>query len=146
MVLPPNQADELNTLLLFPQMAISRETGALGERIAAEFLEKKGFRLIGRNYRKPWGEIDIIARRGTCTHFVEVKTVSREIGENGVTREPAYDPEEQAHASKLTKLSRVVETYVASEKVSGDYQIDVVAVVLDPKRRIARCVLYEQVL
>jgi putative endonuclease len=43
-------------------------TGALGEEIAATFLARKGFRIIEKNYRKPWGEIDIIAEKGgSCT-------------------------------------------------------------------------------
>lgn len=123
----------------------TKEVGSLGERIAADFLKSKGFSILECNYRKPWGEIDIIAKRGKCLRFVEVKTVSREIGDSGVTREPSYEPEELAHSFKLEKLSRVVETYMASQPVT-EYQIDVVTVVLDKFRRIARCRLYEQVL
>jgi len=39
---------------------------------------KQGFSVIGRNYNKPWGEIDIIAQKSDLLCFVEVKTVSRE--------------------------------------------------------------------
>lgn len=121
------------------------DIGALGEKLAGEFLEKRGFRLIEKNYRKPWGEIDIIASKGGVIRFVEVKTVSREMGVD-VSREPSHEPEEMAHSFKLEKLSRVVETYMSSKKLDMDYQIDVVTVVLDSRKRIARCRLYEQVL
>lgn len=121
------------------------DIGAFGEKIASEFLEKKGFRIIEKNYRKPWGEIDIVAKKGDVMRFVEVKTVSREMG-TGVSREPSYEPEEMVHAFKLDKLSRVVETYMSANKLEMDYQIDVVTVLLDSKRRVARCRLYEQVL
>lgn len=121
------------------------DIGALGEKLAGEFLEKRGFRVIEKNYRKPWGEIDIIASKGGVIRFVEVKTVSREIGVD-VSREPSHEPEEMAHSFKLEKLSRVVETYMSSKKLDMDYQIDVVTVVLDLRKRIARCRLYEQVL
>lgn len=50
-------------------------TGALGEEIAARFLERKGFRVAERNYRKPWGEIDIIAEKAGIVRFIEVKAV-----------------------------------------------------------------------
>lgn len=48
--------------------------GKKGEDIACRFLEKRGFRVIERNLRTPFGEIDIIAKKGTKLYFVEVKT------------------------------------------------------------------------
>mgnify|MGYP001302931334 CR=1 FL=1 len=46
----------------------------LGERLAAEHLERQGFRIVERNYRTRWGELDIIAFNGRVLAFVEVKT------------------------------------------------------------------------
>ncbi len=48
--------------------------GSEGEELAAKFLKKKGYRIVARNYKTPIGEIDIIAKDGTTTVFVEVKT------------------------------------------------------------------------
>jgi putative endonuclease len=48
--------------------------GALGERLAAEHLERRGFRIVERNYRTRWGELDIIAFDGHTLTFCEVKT------------------------------------------------------------------------
>ncbi len=48
--------------------------GKLGEDYTADFLVKKGCRIIARNYRKPCGEIDIIAGSGDKLLIVEVKT------------------------------------------------------------------------
>jgi|SRR3989344_2032763 len=53
--------------------------GKLGEDIACKFLVKRKFKIVERNYRKPWGELDIVAEKNHTLHFVEVKTVSREI-------------------------------------------------------------------
>lgn len=123
-----------------------RKLGDLGESIAARFLEGKGFRLIETNYWKPWGEIDIIAEKGACVRFIEVKTVSREKLPD-ISREKAgYRAEEQVHPLKLEKLSRTAELYMANKGDDRDFQIDVVAVYLDQKTRKARCFLYEQVL
>lgn len=63
-----------------------QEIGNTGELIAARFLMKHGFSVIERNYRKKWGEIDIILVKKGKTHFVEVKTVSYETTKE-VTRE-----------------------------------------------------------
>ena len=47
--------------------------GSWGEDLAAEFLKKKGWRIVGRNYSCRMGEIDIIARKGRYIVFAEVK-------------------------------------------------------------------------
>jgi putative endonuclease len=115
-----------------------KSVGRSGEDIAAQFLERKGFNILGRNYRKPWGEIDLIAERGGVVRFVEVKAVSRE--------SKGYYPEELVHPSKLEKVARTAATYMAENKDNREFQIDAVTVVMDEKTRTARCRLYEQVL
>lgn len=48
--------------------------GSKGERIAAWYLERQGFRVVARNYRIRQGEIDLVAENDTYLLFVEVKT------------------------------------------------------------------------
>ncbi len=126
--------------------ALRKEVGRIGEDIAAQFLERKGFRIIARNYRKPWGEIDIIAEKAGTVRFVEVKAVSRESLDD-VSREMSdYRPEEQVHPSKLEKICRTAELYMANTEDDREFQVDVVGVFLDLRSRKARCRLLEQVL
>src|SRR2546427_10569892 len=47
--------------------------GKEGERVAAQFLEARGYRILERNYRTRRGEIDLIAEDGRILVFVEVK-------------------------------------------------------------------------
>lgn len=55
----------------------TRQTlGQVGENIAAEHLTRRGFRLLERNYRTRWGELDIVAYDGRTLVFVEVKARS----------------------------------------------------------------------
>jgi putative endonuclease len=54
-----------------------RTTGLLGEELAAEHLQRRGFQLLARNVRTAAGEIDVIASNGGTIAFVEVKTTRR---------------------------------------------------------------------
>lgn len=54
-------------------MAGKRETGIEGEKMAAKALKKKGYKIIEKNYRSKFGEIDIVAEEKGCLVFVEVK-------------------------------------------------------------------------
>jgi len=51
-----------------------RRLGALGERLAAEHMARRGYRIVERNYRTRWGELDIVAFDGETLAFCEVKT------------------------------------------------------------------------
>jgi putative endonuclease len=55
--------------------------GALGERLAAEHLQRAGYRIVERNFRTRYGELDIVAAGERCLVFCEVKTRVR--GANG---------------------------------------------------------------
>lgn len=120
-------------------------TGALGEQIACTFLVRKGFKIIEINYRKPWGEIDVIAERGGVVRFVEVKACTGDA--EVLSRESSgYRPEENIHGAKLRKIVRTAMLYMESRRDNREYQIDAIAVVLDPITRRARCRHYEQIL
>ena len=102
--------------------------GVHGEELAARFLVKSGYELIYRNYRKPWGEIDIIAKdRDGKLIFVEVKTIVNNQLE-GLT------PEDNLTKSKLGRLYRACEMFSAkhpdlvSEKMG--WQLDLITLTL----------------
>lgn len=54
-------------------MSSPKEKGLKGEDMAIEILKKEGYKIIERNYRSPFGEIDIIASCGDTLTFIEVK-------------------------------------------------------------------------
>jgi|SRR3990167_1627383 len=125
--------------------SITSQTGSVGEDIAAIFVQRKGFSIIEKNYRKPWGEIDIVAERDGTVHFIEVKAVSRSIVDDG-SREMDYRPEEMVTISKLRKVARTAALYMESKRDAREYQIDVVGVLLDTEKKKAKCRFFEQVL
>ena len=123
-----------------------RHVGRLGEDVAAQFLERKGYKLLERNYLRSWGEIDIIAEKGGTVCFVEVKALSFDVLPDISRENNNYRPEEQVHPAKLHKVARTAEMYMNEKGDSREYRIDVVGVFLDEKRKKARCRLLEGVL
>ena len=55
-------------------MPTTKETGDYGERVAAAFVRRHGYRVLTRNYKTTRGEIDLVCRHGEILVFVEVKT------------------------------------------------------------------------
>ncbi len=115
----------------------------IGEEVAAEYLERLGYRILERNYLRPWGEIDIVATKNDIVHFVEVKAISRE-NRSDISREMSHQPEDLVDVRKLRKVARTAEMYMASKRDTREYQVDVVGVILDQQRRVAHCRLTEQ--
>jgi putative endonuclease len=56
-----------------------KEIGAWGEENASDWLAERGYQIIARNVRTPYGEIDIIAQQGDVTVFIEVKTLTSSV-------------------------------------------------------------------
>lgn len=122
--------------------------GQKGEDEAVKYLKNKGFTVLDRNYLKPWGELDIVAKKGDWLYFVEVKTVTRqEVFEVGlqVPRSPtsnpdSYEPEDNIHPWKIKRLSRAINTYLLEKKIDdeADWQIDSIAVYLNSRGELLK--------
>lgn len=122
-------------------MARHNEIGALGEEVACEYLAGKGYTIVERNFRRPYGELDIVARAtGGLLVIIEVKTVSHEMGRGDpdVARGNNYRPEDNMHPQKLRRLGNTIQAYLSHKRHDGDWRFDVLAVYLDPKSREAR--------
>lgn len=117
---------------------VKQKIGEIGENIAVKHLVKHFFEILDRNYRKKWGEIDVIAKKDGVLHFVEVKTVSCETAQ----------PEENVHFWKRQRLSRAIQTYLAEKNVSceTEWQMDVMAIFLDIQTRKAKIRITENVI
>ena len=84
----------------------SERIGREGERLACEYLQKRGYALIERNWRCPFGEIDIIARDGDTLAFVEVKRRS-ESGYGGANGALTLHKQRRIVATSRMYLSQV---------------------------------------
>lgn len=104
--------------------------GTFGEEIAKKFLENKGYVFVCKNYRKPWGEIDLVMQRADQLLFIEVKTVESPSDSWPIVMQYRR-PEERVTREKLAKLQRVVESYVLEKKVEQNWCFGVCGVLLD---------------
>jgi putative endonuclease len=119
-----------------------RKTGNLGEDIACKYLEKAGFTIKDRNYLRKYGEIDIVAMKSRVIHFVEVKSVTRNVIHETSDK---YRPEDNMHPWKLKRLARTIQAYILDKKVGDDWQFDVITVVLNMKTRRAKIEFMENI-
>jgi putative endonuclease len=101
-------------------------TGKEGEKIAAAYLKKNGYRIMEINFRCPIGEIDIVAKEKDDLVFVEVKTrKSIELG---------Y-PEQAVGMRKQKKMSQLALWYMQKRKIADtNARFDVVAITLIPEK------------
>lgn len=102
-------------------MAAKDVLGRRGEEIAADYLRGAGFTILERNWRCALGEIDVIARDGRETVFVEVKTRAG-IGYG--------HPLEAITPAKLARLRRLAAAWCEQHPgVADEIRIDAVAVI-----------------
>ena len=104
-------------------MKISNTIAIKGEELAVQFLKEKGYKIIDRNFRKGYGEIDIIAINHGILVFVEVKTrTSSQFG----------TPFEQITHFKLHSLVKTAQFYkILNPKLPDSLRIDAVSIELD---------------
>jgi putative endonuclease len=119
-----------NSLVSKDMMSKRQDVGARGEKLAVDHLKRRGYKIIQRNFRCREGEIDIIAQKGECLVFVEVRT----------KKNIAFGtPEESVTLSKREKLISLANAYLqAYDKPPLSWRIDVVAVELTPENRVSR--------
>ena len=105
-----------------------RRIGNLGEKLAAKFLKKQGYKILKRNFVAEGAEIDIIARRKDTVVFAEVKTRSAKEGEN-LSPASAVTPEKQR---KIIKAAKYYAAYNAKDFI---LRLDVIEILLESKRK-----------
>ncbi|MDB5237611.1 MAG: hypothetical protein JWL88_713 [Parcubacteria group bacterium] len=101
-----------------------KDIGNWGESAVAEYLRRLGFRILGRNIAFKTGELDIVARKGSVLHIIEVKTLKCDEFPDAARIEDRYDPADNLSFYKLQKVRRTAEWYMAQKGWEGEWQID----------------------
>jgi putative endonuclease len=101
-------------------MAQHNELGKKGEQEAVNYLQKKGYKILERNYRFMKAEVDIITSKDDVVCAVEVKT--RSTPEFG-------NPQDFIKPKQIQNLVKVLDYYITSRDIDCEARFDVVAIV-----------------
>jgi len=99
----------------------SKELGNLGEKIARCYLQRKKYKILAQNFKRKWGEIDIVAKKKDRIVFFEVKSIQKREG---------FLPEDEIDWKKKRQLWKMAQIYLSENKISFSipWQIDIIAV------------------
>lgn len=100
-----------------------QQFGKLGEDMARQYLEQKGYRILCRNFRARGGEIDIIASKGEGLRFIEVKT-----RQGGLFGRPAESVTKQKKTRIRSAASCYLSEWPGSLWENAQMQMDVVEI------------------
>lgn len=123
-------------------MAEHNKVGQMGEKLAREYLEKQGYKILEQNYRTKYAEIDLICEKKDGFFgknklvFVEVRT---KIGEN------FGSPEDTINRQKLWKVLQNAKFYTAFKKWDGPARIDAICIVLNKDLSVSRLTHHENI-
>ncbi len=100
----------------------NKKLGEKGERRAVRYLKRKGYKILERNYRSPFGEVDVIAKRGEYIAFCEVKTrLSDDFG----------SPREAVDEARRRRYRLAAELYARKDYYDCVVRFDVIEVCKD---------------
>ena len=103
-------------------MAKHNELGELGEEMAADYLIKKGYEILVRNYRFGRDEVDIIAKIDEYIVFVEVKTRANNF---------MGEPEEAVSKAKQKRIIKVANHYLIENDLDNEGRFDIFGIVVN---------------
>jgi putative endonuclease len=113
------------------------ETGTLGEKTAEDFLKREGYKIVLRNFKTKYSEIDLIVKKDNFLVFVEVRT---RIGDNfGL-------PEETINKEKKQRLKRGAVAFISFNSWKGPFRIDAICIVLDNTHKVVQFNHYKNII
>ena|SRR3989338_3331021 len=109
-----------------------KKLGYFGENLAARYLESRGYKILFRNYQKPWGEIDLIAEKEGVVVFCEVKT-SNSFSSSDRELENVFNPEVRVNSKKMSHIVRTADIFMNGNKQyhGKEWRVDIVSILLN---------------
>ena len=119
-------------------MHYNKKVGNFGEKLACDYLRKKGYKIVSRNTRAKRNEIDIIAKIKEIIVFVEVKTR---------TNSNFGTAEEAICKRKTNRLNNAINLYLNYKKITHDnFRLDYIAINIDKIKKIANIKHFKDIL
>jgi len=101
-------------------MAAHNDLGKKGEDLAADYLLKKGYKIVARNFSFQKAEVDIIARKDNVLAIIEVKTRST----------PDFgNPQEFVKGRQIQRLVKAVDHFVNDHNMDVEVRFDIIAII-----------------
>lgn len=118
-------------------MHYNQKVGQFGEKIAREFLERRGYKILETNYKAGYKELDIIAEQGDFLVFVEVKTRTSS----------EFRGEEAVEYYKQKNLKYAITNYLTKRNLwEKETRVDLIVVDINKLRKIAKVKRYKDIL
>ncbi len=96
--------------------------GSAGEKIVENYLKNNGYKILEKNLKTRYLEIDIIAEKNNTLIFIEVRSK---------TNDNFGEPEDTINKKKKEKLKNNAFSYINYKNYDGLYKIEIVSVILD---------------
>ncbi len=118
-------------------MNYNQKVGQFGEKLACNYLIRKGYKVLAKNIKISYQEIDIIAQKNKNIIFIEVKTrTSDKLGKANESFSP----------QKMKNLHFSIENYIYKNKISEKFiSIDLISVDINKYKKIANIKHYKDV-
>lgn len=105
-------------------MAYHNQLGKIGEQLAVELLESKGYEILARNYIFQKAEVDIIAKHNDQIICIEVKTRNSDV---------FGDPQEFVTEGKIKNLVKAMDAFITENDILLETRFDIIAVLKNKK-------------
>ena len=109
----------------------NKVVGNRGESLAAGYLEKKGYKILNRNYRSKWGEVDIICKAKIQNNKLQTEEVVVFVEVKTTTTDQDGEPWEMVNGWKIGQVKRMGEVWCGEYGWEGRVRMDVVGVYLN---------------
>jgi putative endonuclease len=111
--------------------------GKKGEEVASLYLQENGYKILERNYKNKYSEIDIIAEKDGFLHFVEVRSTATTL---------FGTPEETVREKKKRKMESNALAYTTFHNYKKHYQIDLICVFFLSTGEVEKINFYENII
>lgn len=93
--------------------------GARGEKLAVKYLKRQGYKILKRNWRNPFGEVDIIASLGDTVAFIEVKLR---------TSDDFGTPSQAVNSARMRRYINAARCYFSGREMDCTVRFDIIEV------------------